>query len=273
MRALDDPDNPYRDEYRAWDFWLYHQAEVTEEQSLNPYLQFNRPNNWQSLRGTVDESGFLVPQLRMVSDEFYSAASEEGLAEQAPCHHSLFGEGEMDPAMLMGLRWEQASVKAAYLAPVPLWLAQAAPQWAMLMPDGEVVTYGPRNLDDVVWDEVAPGEPFNPKAVYFRYSQQGLLLRQGKLGHYWWELYFEGFDELVRNKNGIERWFILEENGYIYFYHQETNKLERLYNYDGTQLPTSQPPPVRPGHQLVWLNSGELPLLYDVQQRQTGFST
>jgi len=62
VQSLDDPDNPYKDDYRDWDHWVY--ANLVP--APKAWKEGEYPENWDSLSAEVDENGYVIPMLETV---------------------------------------------------------------------------------------------------------------------------------------------------------------------------------------------------------------
>ena len=206
IKPLDDPANPYRGEYGAWDRWAY-----------DNYLWLCSEYGFD--RMTDDEYGqFMEDAANHISDvggdQYFMVVRGDGYlmpfveaSEGEPGQFPVMGWGhevQADGALISywirsafvvettgelpdSLKDERdravAVVQAPALPAIPEWLVDNPPYMFQFMPDGEIVTMG--ELGTWGDDSVLYGP------VWCRYSSEGELLGQTTGPQaYWWELYF-----------------------------------------------------------------------------------
>lgn len=213
----------------------------------------------------VDASGYPLPLLDSAAQEV-EAAHAQPAPDTASCTLSFIADGEMPAELVQQLQAAELSLKARYIPPVPHWLAQAPPQWATVLPDGEVLTQGElgsgKGLDTFcTWDA-----PFNlPPQPYCRYSAQGQLLGRLEQGDEdWYKLFWpEAQQALSRYQQQTLCDF---DYGCISVYPYASNEVLAVFNYDGAPLPVDTEPDTRDRNVWDGWYGQEIALLYAVQQ-------
>jgi hypothetical protein len=204
LMALDDPTNPYRGQYRAWDYWVYENvgtrsAELTDKkptdmtrQELEAYVfHGGNPPNWTERKARVYDNGILVPYLVSIAD-FEQARSSNTSKELEAKSSFVTACGEMDPQLKADMQQAGYAAQAAFYPEIPEWLVSNPPDAAMLLPNGEVVTEGV-----VGGDTTDDGAVLGSKAgccggsgsIFARYDAAGNLLAAKTGG--WWGLYYD----------------------------------------------------------------------------------
>ncbi|MCC7476982.1 hypothetical protein IT575_00870 [bacterium] len=214
VRALDDPANPYRGQYRAWDHWAYQNAhrmvpdepidwqkyqerykelqilaarekrELSREEheELQGYMSNKAPEDWQRLTVYVDKDGWPLPLNQKRMNVYAEPDPSLDLRETSWLSRSfddLFhfdAGGVMEPALLEEYGRENLRAVLRTMPPIPDWLMQSAVRDAIFMPNGDVITWGPLGS----WDPDAEKENKERKLAnwadtYYRYNSAGEL--------------------------------------------------------------------------------------------------
>jgi hypothetical protein len=243
LMALDDPTNPYRGQYRAWDYWVYENvgtrsAELTDKkptdmtrEELEAYV-FNRghPPNWTERKARVYESGVLVPYVVSLAD-FEQARASNTTEELAAKSRFVTASGEMDPQLKADMQEAGYAAQARFYPEIPEWLVNDPPDAAMLLPNGEIVTEGLLHEGDTTkTDDLGSksGCCGGTGSIYARYDADGDLLAAKTGG--WWGLYYDT-DRLGKPEGNP----VLTQDGYMKFF-DESGALLSIWDYDGTKI-------------------------------------
>jgi hypothetical protein len=267
VRGLDDPENPYKDDYKAWDLWIYmHELSVLEAQGIsNPGIG---RDGWSYYSMSVDEDGFPVPRLMEKRDRYERLKhGSDANTEAGRCTHSIQSMGAMDFDMQHRMQLAEDAVLGEYMPEIPQWLARGAPEWAMILPDGEVVTCGP--VGSVNPLTLEPGAEQNDR--FYRYTPEGAFVDSTEPGQLWLQLFWDA-DRVIAKYNS-DKVFCIDRNGYLVIISTDTRKTVALYDLDGTRLNTSHPLDDRDGTRFRKMNSEELVNAFRAQQQAKGRSS
>jgi hypothetical protein len=245
-----DPANPYKSRYAPYDVWIYVQAyQQAQGQQIDYGSDGNPAGMWYSL--SVDEDGWPVPL--KVEQELYYQPSAAPDGAHADCRRAVSAFGFMNEKLEQQQQLDMLDVKAKHLPKIPQWLAERAPEQALVLPGGEVITKGPA-------DSGTLGDP-GATGRYYRYSASGAELGSAP-GPYWWRLYFLDFDKLEARHNDS---YWLEYQGYVTRYHTGDNAPQETYDYTGERI--HDVPTPRAAGSFEWLQRDGLRELYE---RQSG---
>jgi hypothetical protein len=281
VRAIDDPENPYRSQYRDWDHWIYAHAGTPTEEQARADLDGKAPTGWYDGFAAVDRQGFMVPWELSERAGYERLRPREG---EPPCSCSFRAFGVMEPQMLAGLEAAEVSIAAQYYPPIPAWLAVAPPKLAQLLPDGKVATKGALGSYDgsgvYIMLEQGWTETDDP---WYLYSADGQLLRETPPGG-WQEHLFDGsrdsadpldalpFDNWVdmalqrAAARGCRRGMEIDPRGYFIFRERNSSAVRFIYDYDGTPLPADFNTLSRDGNSYVSASGEYIARLYAAQQ-------
>ena len=237
MRDLDDPANPYREKYGAWDRWLYSNARNPSMEEMQAFMSGTAPEGYIYLRPTVTEEGWLIPQLEELRTQFQQQTDYLAYRTRPSCVLSFSSSGVADLETARGLEQARLKLWAELLPHAPAWLASAMPKRVVLLPDGGAVTYGPLGSASKVSDAAsfrydAEGNP----EVYYRYDAEGKEVSRTVPGQPWQELFLPGYTQdvlLAAAKNGM---IPIVLNGYTILASQATADPVTVYDYTGAQL-------------------------------------
>lgn len=270
MRDIREETNPYRDDYREWDYWGYLNSTSVYEANGNYSIWYDLPGR-ETLYMSVDSAGWLVPQLTAFRQQMermkYGAAA---VSAESACTNSFTARGEPG-RLLYELEEEKLRIKATFIPPVPLWLTNGPPESAMLLPDGEVVTYGEVGNQDIMW----PDRRFD-LLRHYRYDPEGNILDQTEPGQPWWNLYFDLEGEMA--KYGEDSGLIASRPGYVGIIHHTDEddgvptQLE-WFTYRGAKATKEQNEAVVDRTHFMEIYAAEIPVLYELQQAAAGNTT
>ncbi|MCC7476986.1 hypothetical protein IT575_00890 [bacterium] len=154
--AHDSAGNPYAGQYQEIDDWLWQHEGWPDPANFNIVLDLRgRPidknssengETWQQLRTRVDAKGYPLPlalALTLEHEALYGAGTRQAEAEARLAGTSfMHSGGTLSPELQKTLRSEIWPALAAYYPRIPDWLGQNPVGKALILPSGEVVTYG-----------------------------------------------------------------------------------------------------------------------------------
>lgn len=156
VRSINSPGNPYANEYGAIDGWIWeHEGWENPKQSnaisltgdsLQLGVEPSATPGWQQLRTRVDKDGYAMPlalALQLEHEALYGTP-EQRQSANARLADSMYmhSGGVLDPELQEQLSTSLWPALASYYPQIPDWLGQQPVQSALIMPDGQVVTYG-----------------------------------------------------------------------------------------------------------------------------------
>ncbi len=304
VRRLDDPDNPYRDQYGPWDSWLLAQQgqrnsreeerwaeldqqraelraaaeaegrEYTEEEKLKLDPGYYAPDPgdpWEYFEVVVDPDGWVIPLLETEQREYQPHLSwdlREALVTPGRGIDFIFQAGGVMPAdMRRRLEAARARLRSQGKITVPDWLIAQPVGSAAFAPNGDIITFGP--LASI--DPALPAEPPEARqlpsyvAAYYRYDSSGNLL--GTLPA------AANPSTAIFDITLLQRWEEASAIGQgcyeMYGVFQVTDPLSgstlAAYDWDGTRLDVTQPLLPRLPF-FDWFSWEDLQALYDTQQ-------
>ncbi|MBN2082019.1 hypothetical protein JW859_07410 [bacterium] len=262
---LDNPENPYKDAYEPWDEWVY-QSIVLDPSTID---RANLPENFKILKARVTQDGFLLPQLEKIKiyheDKLHGGdRSEVDIKEIAP--YAVQSAAIMSPEMSEELRFAVYTVMSEYYSEVPKWLVDNLPHSAMLLPNGDVVTFGALGSygqpfeGEITEEKVGCCGRSKGKESFYRYNADGELLITSPIA--WWYLYFDK-TEYTEPAAGRS----MRPDGYFIYTDAETDEIVSVWNWDGTPLESTVLPPPRDTHPFIILKPIQLQGLYEAQNR------
>jgi hypothetical protein len=257
LRPLDDPLNPWRGQYEAWDRWaLQHyggndperdehmrrqsdelqaaarlalkEGRVFNEFELMKPYEPGPDSSWRDLHVYVDPQGFQIPMRAVWQRELSTRSLRPGQGEPPSRHYSYHAGGKMDSELLQAYDGAHAQMIAGAAPRIPAWLAEAAPEHCVFMTDGRIAVESRDASGGRLWRLCSP---------------EGELvweLPAAGLGD-WREFYGEELDRIRLNATArgqtASDWFagtllLLEEPG---------GRIVGAYDYTGKPLPVSEP--------------------------------
>ena len=248
VKPIDDPGNPYIDEYQTWDVWAWENLLTVPFVRKAPDEQ---PANYICLRFRIDSNGYMMPFM----DDMH--AFERSRIDGTGSEYRLGltrvrAEGEIDPELRQSLYDAGFVIQASYYREIPAWLAEDPPLRAMLLPNGEVLTDG--LLGEKAKSEGCCG---GKGSVFARYSADGELIH-AKSSANWWYLFYD-----AANKGKPDGVLVNTNCGYIKFVDEQSNELLSVWDYDGTELPAVEPAQRDP-HPFIWLEAKTIQTYYRV---------
>ncbi len=236
-----DPDNPYRAQYDEADYWIYeHLAYVEDIQDyasggsdsrakLDAFMHLDGTQ-----LGTLLVDGYLLPYR-----EFYRQQAEAFCAgriaefnQQGIMVVAAGPASAEEEERLAQLQWE---LKADLYPWVPDWLALNPPLRAQILPDGSVLTKGAlgsgSGLDREQFSNVIHRRFEEERAIYCYYSPRGELISDTMS-----EYEVPGFQKLPLAELTAQGQFHIDQ-GYIELRDKKSEKVMRLWDFDGRELP------------------------------------
>jgi len=298
VRPMDDPANPYRNQYDPWDYWLvehhaeyeaefnrqYSEVQDKQRAAVNKLLAEGKEVPAEMLKPVgvrmpqegalreipvqVDGSGFIVPQ-RVVWEEERDreAAYDRRLPWPLPASPAMLGCGGQMPDDLAA-KYERAKweVERTTYPRLPDWLMSQPVFGVIFLPDGSLVTHGPLGC------RPAGAEKMDRKLVwagiergFFHYSAKGELLDKYLTDGYDWEQMFDpAHNQRIADAKARGLKFDTRD-GYLLIMDPVGGWLKEGYDYDGKRLDLYQPL-LRPTHccRYIWWTT--LPELYAQQE-------
>jgi len=267
VRGLDDPANPYRGKYAAWDRWALANA---KEQRLVDWGAWNAgelPDSQRMIYVKVDQTGYPIPLLDQRA-ELIEQAHDPNLHKKNDCSVSFMAYGDMPPAMLRELQTAELAHKAKYTSKIPKWLADQPPMWAIVLPSGDVVTRGELGSGRSVDAYFTWRSSWNlPEGNYCRYDRQGQLAAKLAPGdEHWYKLFWPAAQHVLA-QYGRAQTMTKFSNGCVIVQVYAGKEVLAVYDYDGTVLPASTDTRARDGNVWDGIIGAEIPALYAVQQQ------
>jgi len=252
VRDLDDPANPYREQYGAWDRWILGNAKYPSMDEMSAYMNGSAPEGYVYLRPTVTPEGWLVPQLAELRQQFALQTDYTAYRNRASCTLSFSASGVAPLEVAQGLEQARLRLWADSLPHAPRWLADALPKRALLLPDGGAVTYGPLGsgvgaVDAASWRYDKDGNP----EVYYRYGADGREVARTSPGQPWQELFRPGYTQDVLLAAAKQGMIPIVLNGYTILVAQGTGDPVSVYDYTGAELPPGEMQSVDKGRLVV----------------------
>jgi hypothetical protein len=266
VRGLDDPANPYRSQYGEWDYWCVANAKPMTGQDWADWSDGKVPATRRMISYGVDKDGFPVPlmeQRRQQIERLHDTTQKP----ESTCVVSFGVYGDIPPEVDTRMLAAEMALKAPYVPPLPRWLAKQPPLWALVLPNGEIVTagkLGSGRMFDMSYTRTLK-ENLPPYKCY-RYSAEGKLLGQTETGQQWYTLFWPKAAEVLSQYSPDETIYWIE-NGYVIVRNFKDWSNAAVFDYDGTPLPADTNTALRDAN--VWNGwyGREIPLLYEAQQK------
>jgi hypothetical protein len=260
LQPLDDPANPYADEYEDWDYWIAQNVCAVSTSPNNGYA-LNRQKDEMFAAGIADMDGYLIPYRRflvMQEDALVQQKSEHVTAGYLNVHAS----GPMAEDLVEDMRNVGFEVRAAYYPEIPDWLVASMPRAAWIFPNGDVVTDGPLNHEDHAEadeDGEVPCGGCGSNGGWYRYTPGGEFVDHSNT--HWFLTFFDGeFEDLPEGNfsdDSLGRFMILD---------RENGEPTHVFNWDGTPLPLDALDEPRDPHDFHLLPARYLSKLHFYQQ-------
>lgn len=261
---LENPENPYRDDYREWDFWLVdHQVPEAEVVGC-----FSGDDTDMSMIGYLDEAGWLIPSLVVEKELEDQATLGNGRDYLKSLTTRVFAAGAMDPELSQQRLDEICMMKAQHFLPIPSFLGENPPRRTMLLSEDRFVTIGlPGSgslIDPYQQDPYAPPMEALP---FYLWDSQGNQL--GESWTSWYELFGAPIEEILdtaRDEGCNSKFPSNIPMGYLGFNDAATGQLKLLFDYDGTPLEPDLSLHKRDEHNFMFISANKLTHLYNSQQ-------
>lgn len=279
FRAAHDPENPYRDVYRDWDYWVFSKltdwrAAASTDDTL-PDFRF--------VSVYLDKNGFVLPQLEEERQkrELIKSGSDEPLDVLFQCN-KVAAVGVMEPQMWAAMEEAIDRLVEPYFPPIPGWVANALPKKAVLLPDGYVAALdglGSWDASSISTesdcgcaaeasgseDPVAASDGSLVKAHapehWYLYDPAGRLLEDGHSG--WWIL-------MYRSKHGDKlpagRPRDIGLDGYTEWIDPESGEVLSAWGWDGNPTTPGVNPAPRDRHFFRTISAAQLLRLLQIRK-------
>lgn len=239
LMALDDPDNKYAGQYSELDQWIFEHSIAKEEKSVSlidqklasgePITGADlRPQNWHEFMVPLDAQGCMTP-LSMYLEAVNQSMSEGIDWDTSYTGEYIYAEGELSSELAIEADRLVGEFSAKYAPVVPRWLAVNPPEFAIFMPNGDIVTRG--NLGKAAMFnsvtrryELTEPEPNS----FYRFNANGDLLGTTAMEN--------GYLYLTRDELPVETTELQNiEWGYLQAVDASGSTLA-TYDYDGTPV-------------------------------------
>lgn len=233
MRDPLDEANPHRDEYTAADLWCYRWARDDDDQTAEDFCENGGNPGWVSMYSSVDSDGWLMPGIQAYRDMLEFSLGYYRSAVSSGCSGSFMSLGPMDDDTKRELLKQRSRLRAAYVPPVPQWLADAPPRETRFLPDGTFALLGKPGCGtglDAVSFEIRQSTT-DPALAWQLYSAGGELLRSGNPGEYWWQLFNPDF--FTRKSCSPADVYFNEDNDFICMVSMKSHEILDTFYWDG----------------------------------------
>jgi hypothetical protein len=226
IKPHDAPGNPYAGQYDEVDQWITENCQLLSDR-YTAALWYDKRVEGRTNFVLIDSNGYVLPaSSSKVLDEARKKQSRD-VSE----YRYLHAKGEMTPMMADAISRLRMKAMAQFLPPVPDWLAANPPeQGAVLLPDGNVLTIGPRPGQPWEhWDREAGHVSHSHNTDWHLYSNDGELLYDKNIYH----LYYrpDALDIMKEREIDFEM-----HPGYLLLFDRKTREFVKGYDYDGTEL-------------------------------------
>jgi hypothetical protein len=263
-----DPENPHRGDYGDCEYWCYQNARSYDDEKLLAYYSGECSEDWLFVYIGVDDDGCIVPYKDYYKQRMEWSIGNYDRTTDTSCAASMICAGPADPGMGRRLARLASGIRAAYVLPVPSWLAEKPPMAAKYMPEGEFVTQGElgsgKGVEQKSFSPYAFGE--SRDLAWYHYSDEGELLAAGEPGDDWWMLFFPDYMEQLGLEDDEEPQYY-ENGGIIRVYDPDSYKLTKSFKYDGTELEEPHGSIDELDRRMfATLKAAEIPLIYEAQK-------
>ncbi len=234
LKSLDDPANPFKGDYGAWDYWAAENFIATPEAEINPDLLSIQSDREWTMRVQLDDEFHLVPMLTTLEEELRSASTP---TDPGSINVYWVCKGEISEETREDYYKEMRKLQALYYPKVPVWLAKVR----------EVSHEGGNEVDDKLHSDdlrirfmpngdivsnMSLGRESLPTTEYhhYRYNSEGVYV-SGTNSSNIIHLYKADFNEPELH--------LTELPGALFGYsiEQGAQQFDQIYDYDGTVLP------------------------------------
>lgn len=268
VRPMEDPDNPFKDQYRPWDYWLYTNLDTESTGNLKDITTKQRVSSttfqYDSLITNVTEEGFLVPMEQGVRE--YEASVSDGSVRSYEAQRKwVCGYGSVEHDVFQDCFQACDRIRAGFYPEVPNWLVQGTiPASCILLSDDYIVTSnsvsGDKNSAHA--DE---GENAAEPHEYFLYDGEGNELGHG-CGHWWFLIYAHRYPDR-EVPVGEFTWL---PGGIVEFRDSETDRPSSTWNWDATEIDSTATPPQNDRHWFQKLAPATVQQIFDFQNEANG---
>ena len=262
LKPVDDPGNPYKNEYTDVDCWMYDNFQQVAGDSYSMVLNLSKDS--RMLHCPIDSDGYKMPYREsLISKEEALKNGDETLGVEEITN--FYSAGAMSDELYEAVKHMTFEVMADYCPPVPGWLASATYERAAFAPNGDVITVGPVNLDN---DEATGSDQANSSettscdggavcdVVFYRYDANGLLLGADKL-------FLNTYEGLSPGQYSAPVMDVRRDG--VVTFADDNGVIVAVYDYDWTDL-GKVIPPMRDLHYFYYYTKNKLDRIYTIQQ-------
>jgi hypothetical protein len=268
VRGLDDPANPYRGQYAEWDYYCFANARSMTRSDSKAWNRHKVPITRRLIQVNIDANGFPTPLMltnrqRM---EYYHNPQPAPATTGGGCTLSYTVYGDVPELLDERMYAAELAIRAEFVPKIPRWLAMNPPVKAIMLPGGDVATYGVlgsgRNIDLYTH--------FHHRINLFdypccHYSAAGELLAQVEPGDPWCRLFWSEAEQVLGAVDP-EKMCYWEQNGFVIVQQIEGWKQVAIYNYDGAPLPVETNANSRDANTWDGWYGREIMIMYAAQQ-------
>lgn len=291
---LDAPGNPYSARYSEWDSWLWEHYNNWDTASARSFdrngVELKNPpppGTWVEMNAYVDSQGYMLPVLesQRLSELYWhasTAAERDAAREQCKGYFKIRGGARLSDEELHRLNAALWPRLADLYPKVPDWLIAMPVGYALILPDGQVVTRGyagcwqpfieakdlavmPPSLKGLQYSRTVPQQAV--EKVQCRYSAGGELLASQPSDPYatsapWQVMFNMSLLQVAETARGLGQ-YVGSSGPYLTVQDPAAGGGEIWYGLDGTPWEPASAP-VMAGCQ--WLEYPEYYAVYMLQQ-------
>ncbi len=269
MRELNDPANPYREQYAEWDYYCFANARRMDKAELKKWNSHKVPLTRRSILVNVDANGYPVPIMQTHNErmEWYR---DQIPAPDGACTMSYSVYADVPELLDQRMYAAEQALRSELVPEIPRWLAVSPPLKALMLPDGSCIAYGAPGTGRQ-YDREINFLRTAPAVACYHYSPAGRLLAQTEVGEGWYNMFWPEAEQVLGGYDEATT-YVYEDNGYIFVRQIEDWKPLAVYNYDGAPLPVETEAMSRDAN--IWGGwfGREIMMLYAAQQDKHMYS-
>lgn len=193
LRPLDDPENPYRGQYREWDVWAYEHFRpgmdgediMAELPGVVPDLPKVRLASFLQLAADAEGQLHLWTYQKVDEDGFLVPAGLPG-SPTPELRTFAFASGPIERETYEEWMLQVNAAAATRYPPIPAFIGENPPLQVAFVPNGEFAVKGPLGLGDTEEYDMQAASQLSARERWYRYSAEGELLGMtGVVGRGW----------------------------------------------------------------------------------------